>query len=730
MEAYSVFSLKELQKTKANNSIPNKKILLQKTPHHQKNSESREDFELIHTLITFISSEQKADGSFPSLTSTSTDFTKDTKEHSTSFVTSLVLDCLNTFCSLTSPKCRKQTVKQAEKIRKKCLSFLLREESSIGSWNYWKRDSDDAKSLPYPDDLDDTFLALSAIYNYCPEKINGKRMLEIAHLLIISEEKEGGPYRTWLVDNFPDTHCQNAWLDIDLAVNANIAYFLSLQDIFLPNIEKLLEKAIRSEKYSSPYYSSLPIIYFISRYYRQCSETIEENAFRQLPIDQPIDQLLRKHLNTLLKEKPQRNTLEFSLALSTLINLDSSFTLIEECRKKLDQNLSWLKPLAFNENILVNGQRQYHGACVLTSAFLLEALFLYQKRLQEEAKKIEKEGVEIIKKTLLSQIRNDTDKISPFLKNEIRDALEILLKKDVDHQMTLLPYFLQKSFRIKVEKSEDMMTGMTVDITTDEEKVGEQKIIELGKASLYGWIAYRIYDKILDCEEENRYLMAASWYVREMTSIYRKILVDEKAFTFWKYKMEIMESAVCWEKITCYDQPLIPALIPDFADYSQLAEKSLGHALAPATILYLNGYDFDSKENHELFTFFNHYLIARQLHNDGHDWEEDLRRGMLNSVCIMILKEYPLQSKKPTSNLLLDIEELRKIFWDKSIATLARQILHHSALALESLKKISQIIDTEYLQSLIRPLEKSAEKILSEKKKVEEFLAEKTKQAK
>jgi len=81
-------------------------------------------------------------------------------------------------------------------IKQKAAKFLLSQKSKHWSFNYWVRNSQEAKKLPYPDDLDDTFCALSALFQYDPNLINGSAMAKIITLLTAMEKKEGGPYRT------------------------------------------------------------------------------------------------------------------------------------------------------------------------------------------------------------------------------------------------------------------------------------------------------------------------------------------------------------------------------------------------------------------------------------------------------------------------------------------------------------------------------------------------------
>src|SRR4030095_7089120 len=105
-------------------------------------------------------------------------------------------------------------------LQNKIAKFLLLHKSEFWSWNYWQRNSHEAKELPYPDDLDVTFCALAALSHYDKKLISGDVFAYIVQLLTATEKKEGGPYRTWLVAK----NAPAVWRDVDLAVNSNIAY--------------------------------------------------------------------------------------------------------------------------------------------------------------------------------------------------------------------------------------------------------------------------------------------------------------------------------------------------------------------------------------------------------------------------------------------------------------------------------------------------------------------------
>ena len=66
---------------------------------------------------------------------------------------------------------------------------MLSQKSEYWSWNYWKRDSEDAINFPYPDDLDDTFCALATLAHYDKRMITGDIFAHIVKLCSFVDKK-------------------------------------------------------------------------------------------------------------------------------------------------------------------------------------------------------------------------------------------------------------------------------------------------------------------------------------------------------------------------------------------------------------------------------------------------------------------------------------------------------------------------------------------------------------
>jgi hypothetical protein len=192
--------------------------------------------------LEFLARWQLPDGGFASFSSPADAKFIEQAGYSTVFLPATMLDVLS---DVDTPL--------ALEIREGLVGFLQAQRSEQGSFNYWDRRSKEYRLQPYPDDLDDTFCALKAMVRHRPDLVGGGLLADAAQLLIATEEKPGGPYRTWLT-----AQTGAAWRDVDVAVNANIAGFLALVGVELSSLVELVEQAIVApDGLSSPYYPTV-----------------------------------------------------------------------------------------------------------------------------------------------------------------------------------------------------------------------------------------------------------------------------------------------------------------------------------------------------------------------------------------------------------------------------------------------------------------------------------------
>ncbi len=561
------------------------------------------------------------------------------------------------------------------KISSKAVRFLRREKSKRGSWNYWERKSDQYKEQPYPDDLDDTFCALGALH--FSKEIQGEDLAKAIMLLTSLEIKEGGPYRTWTVSE----NAEKIWKDIDIAVNCNVAYFLSLQKVFLPSLHNLVEKSIREKKLLSPYYfNEIQVIYFISRFYRG-------NLQREL-----IQYLLSKQ-----RHNHWGNLQDSALAISALLNLGYE-------KEKLKNEYAMLcheaeKGFKVHPFLVLKNRTQFIGSKSLTCAFFLEAFMKFDKEEIFVSEFTDKNIYEKAKKEIESALPKEHPYAEKFL-----DEIYV---KDKNKEITLLPYYFAKSFPSITKKS---------------------FCDDLALASLYGWLAFTIYDNVLDQDGGGELLPLGNFAFQRLREIYFQLSKNKKIkfglLEFFDETILVMNKNAFWEISNCrliYDKEyLYINSIPEFSK-KKIIEKSLGHSLGAISLFAIHGEKTSGKKTSLLRAFFEGYILAKQLNDDAHDWEEDLRRGHLNYVNVKLLKTYLSDKKVHKLSFKNDFPRLRKLFWADTIQEIAKEEFFATKKARAALKKLN-LSEEKYFSKLLERFDRSMQRALEESQKTLSFL--------
>jgi hypothetical protein len=116
----------------------------------------------------------------------------------------------------------------------------------------------------------------------------------------------------------------------------------------------------------------------------------------------------------------------------------------------------------------------------------------------------------------------------------------------------------------------------------------------------------------------------------------------------------------------------------------------------------------NSKGSSRLLTAFRHYLIARQLNDDLHDWREDMRAGCMTYVLTVLLRdacilpgEYPLDELLPT---------LERYFWYQTLPYTCRRILYHVDTSRQNLAQVGVIRPDNIVSQLLDKIETSVQK--------------------
>jgi len=198
---------------------------------------------------------------------------------------------------------------------------------------------------------------------------------------------------------------------------------------------------------------------------------------------------------------------------------------------------------------------------------------------------------------------------------------------------------------------------------------------ELGLANLHGWLAYTLYDDILDKEDDGRFLSLANISLRR--SYLRYLEVGNTHVDLVTSVFDHVDQANAWElaearAITAGDTITLPAL-PRYSNRMQLAYRSYIHVLGPFLIAAEAG--LSQKQQRKIQLAWRHYLIGRQLNDDLHDWQDDLRSGQLTYVVCTLLRNQAIKPGNYSTSQLAS--SLQKRFITQTVRQICPMITGH-----------------------------------------------------
>jgi hypothetical protein len=627
----------------------------------------------IDAALTFLAKEQMEDGGFTSISSSSLYLSTDKIIRHTTFIPALILSAISSI-----------NTEQALTIRGRLATFLLKEKSPHWSYNYWTRDSPEAKQLPYPDDLDDTFCALNALYLHDTSVIDETVLAKMTKLLIATESKPGGPYRTWLIART----AAEQWRDVDVAVNANIACFLSLATQPLPPLTSYLEEMIRMEYFCSPYYPTpFPIFYYLAR------------ALRQDPSTALISHINKHKLSSGHWGSP----LNTALASSALATLGASIP-----KEALDSLVSSQNPdgswpaEAFCVDPAQNGQCFYGGSSTLTTAFVVEAL---QHSLTKQARKQPSHSQK--NKTVplfLSQAREDLRILPKLQRTYAIEAVSSVLKSKNGSDVALLPEYFHKS----------LATASPVDPLL---------LRRLGLANIYGWAGYTLLDDIIDNERDAKLLPTAHLLTRH--SLHLFLQSGDEHFNKAIYTIfDEMDDANTWEvhcaHFSISQGNITIAAIPRYGTLDTLAARSAGHTLPVIGVLAAGGIPPEDSRSHMVQSALRYYIAARQLNDDVHDWKDDLKAGRITYVVATLLKDCVIQPGTYPLETLIPL--LEKQFWNHTLAKICGRISLCTKRSREQATKSQLLVPSHFLEKELERIDTIVSDTLQSVAKAKRFL--------
>lgn len=628
--------------------------------------------------LAYVASMQQKDGGFVGFSSPSLWPFKKATTYRTTFVPALILQALQAV-----------SLPESHAISEKLSHFLLAQRSPHWSFNYWAVGAPERTSLPYPDDLDDTFCALAALHSYDPTLLDAAALAHVVRLLVGTEVAIGGPYRTWLVPpNSPAV-----WRDVDVAVNANVAYFLKRIGSPLPRLADFLYQAVITGQLSSPYYPSpYPVAYYIARAYSGSASKQLEHVVLEGQVD--------GHWGT---------PLQTALAVSALKNLNPDINLQRAQAFLLSTqraNGSWPAE-AFCIDPHQNKTTHYHGAEALTTALVLEALAAIVTTPSPPARHHRKSPLnpraQRLHKAVLHTVKSELGRLNGDLRQQSLHFMNRLVEHDTNHEIVLLPcFFIQSLPRQPMLK--------------------HTQLLSLCAANLYGWMAYTIYDDFLDDEGQPVLLSTANVALRGSLSHFRRAMPQPAFQQIVAQTFDAIDAANTWEVTHCRLKKsngiITLESLPPYARRMQLAERSLGHTLTPLAILIAGGELPQSRAGRGLQRALRQYLIARQISDDLHDWEQDFRAGHVSFVVAAILRDLRIRPGDYVIDKL--VNRMQKKFWNKTLPVLCDVVLEHVAASRAQIPPM--LLSDNVLNKLLSGIEASMQRTMTEQRQAQNFL--------
>lgn len=637
------------------------------------------DIGIRERLLSTIRNSQDVDGGFTSLSSPDpVYFLSSSQVYRTSFVAAHVL------IALASSR-----VEGAEDIKEKIASFLLRQISETGAVNYWARDSIEAKTKPYPDDLDDTACVIAGLALHDKKILDGELLGKIVAALLACEVQPGGPYRTWLIS----ADANPVWRDIDPTVNAHLAFALGSIEIDLPGLDDYLSSVLNDQKLQSPYYPN---------------ELSALSALSRRP--QGRESAIVGRVLALRNGSTWGNSVADALALGVLLRLgDESGSWRSEIEQLARAEQSHA-PYAFCIDPSQKGVKHFCGASALTAALILEALSLVRV---DTVVQPSYSRADEIHERIVEQAYVFIQSLAPEFSKAARAAIELAVQKDTKRQITLTPF---------------IAAGL---LGERGEKVSERVIESLGLASLFGWLSYTLLDDVMDGDRDASALPLASTFLRKMQSVFDEVLPENTHFHRWVMRMmNRVDASNAWELSYCRFQVkdgriFLPETIPSFREDWMLFGRSIGHAIGPVGILCELGESPENVVCQEMLARYCELILVKQMHDDAHDWESDLMRGQMNSAGARVLERwYLLHPEKRGSQVLIDEvrEEWRTIFWMEVLPTYSQEIVQRCERSIEKLRRSEHLVAPESLIHGFERVAKGAQEALSGREEMLKFL--------
>lgn len=493
----------------------------------------------------------------------------------------------------------------------------------------------------------EVFSVLIALWKYQPASVTGEHLARVLRRLIDAELAVGGPYYFNNVDV--------------IATNAQIAIFMRLVAKPLPNVDAFLTQIVNSSQFGDTDLHRAALIYVLA----QATATPKLASY------------VSGHLTDRLWQAPLGIAIVLSVfrGVAHTKSIHRAMTVL--CSQ---QHNGWWEDTAVATSTQQNTK-------LVTTAIVIGALVTHQPRTETTVSAFRKRQQLIASAACQTFITYK----EPLRSLAVQSVAKVIAA-DKNFEITQLSLLFAEALKVP-----DTLT--------------EQQHTKLGLASLFGWIAYTIYDDFLDGEGQPAKLPVANIAMRASVDYFRAALPAHKEFVRHVSKAFCkMDEANAWEVRHCRfgmcNQAIVIGELPKYGRRTILAARSFAHALAPMAVLWHSGQTSKTASQHHMKAAFTHYLIARQLSDDLHDWSDDIKTGQVSFVVAAILRD--MHAMPGVYELTTLLPTMQKSFRRTVLPKVCRYILRHVAIARQEFQK-SELLQTDNnLYKLLDKLELTA----------------------
>jgi len=229
------------------------------------------------------------------------------------------------------------------------------------------------------------------------------------------------------------------------------------------------------------------------------------------------------------------------------------------------------------------------------------------------------------------------------------------------------------------------------------------------------WSAFIIYDDFWDQDESAnpRLLPLANALSRHFNLFYADLFNSKPDYaSLYKELSDKIDHTNFWEIASCRFKNsndganISPQRVALLEDPESKFLPCAGHIFAPLAIMAELGYKTNSTETISIISFFKHYLAARQLSDDMHDFQEDWRRGHVSLAVNEMINDLSANNSE---------KERRHIFWTTTIDKLCSKSDLLIEKALTALDKTGIMAKQNKLRELCADLSRSSSKALRDR---------------